>query len=76
MAHTCNPAYLGVRNQEARGSKPAQANSLRDPILKTPITKKQAGGVAQGEGPEFKPQYRKKERCLMAHLLRRGRTTS
>jgi hypothetical protein len=27
--------------------------------LKIPFTKK-AGGVAQSEGPEFKPQYRKK----------------
>jgi hypothetical protein len=37
--------------------KPAQANSSRDPISKIPITKKRAGGVAQGKGPEFKPQY-------------------
>jgi hypothetical protein len=28
------------RDQEDCGSKPAQANSLRDPILKKPITKK------------------------------------
>jgi hypothetical protein len=27
--------------------------------LKNPITKYWAGGVAQGEGPEFKPQYHK-----------------
>jgi hypothetical protein len=32
---------------------------LRDPILKKPFTKR-AGGVAQGVGPEFKPQYCKK----------------
>jgi hypothetical protein len=36
--------------------------------LKNPITKKRAGGVAQGVGPEFKPQYhktkkRKKKTC-------------
>jgi hypothetical protein len=30
--------------------------------LKTPITKKKAGGVAQGVDPKFKPQYSKKER--------------
>jgi hypothetical protein len=51
--------------------KPAQANSLRDPISKLPITKiKRAGGMAQGEGPEFKPQYcpkRKKE--LLKHSI-------
>jgi hypothetical protein len=38
---------------------PAWANSSRDPISKEPIIKK-AGGVAQGVGPEFKPQYLKK----------------
>jgi hypothetical protein len=30
------------------------ANSLRDTVLKKPITKR-AGGVAQGVGPEFRP---------------------
>jgi hypothetical protein len=37
-------------------SQPGQ-NSLRDPILKNPITKK---GLV--EWPEFKPQYYKKEK--------------
>jgi hypothetical protein len=41
--------------------KSAGANSLEDPILKTPNTKR-AGGAAQGEGPEFKPQYHKKKK--------------
>jgi hypothetical protein len=42
--------------------KPAWANSSRDPISKKPITKKKrAGGVAQGAGPEFKPQHLKKK---------------
>jgi hypothetical protein len=49
----CNPGYLGGRDQEDHSSKPAWANSSQDPISKTPITKKGAGGVAQG--PEFKP---------------------
>jgi hypothetical protein len=40
MAHTCNPNYLGSRDQEDSSSRPTQANSLRDPILKMPITKK------------------------------------
>jgi hypothetical protein len=44
---------------------------LQDPISKIPITKKkkkqktkgrEAGGVAQGEGPEFKLQYYQKKR--------------
>jgi hypothetical protein len=33
---------------------PAPANSSQDPISKK---KKKAGGVAQGVGSEFKPQY-------------------
>jgi hypothetical protein len=28
VAHACNPSYSGGREQEDRGSKPAQANSL------------------------------------------------
>jgi hypothetical protein len=32
MAHTCNPSYLGVRDQEDCGSRPSQAKSMRDPI--------------------------------------------
>jgi hypothetical protein len=61
VAHACNPSYSGGRDQEDGGLKPAQANSLQDPISKIPITKR-AGGVAQGEGPEFKPQYHKKKK--------------
>jgi hypothetical protein len=59
VAHTCNPSYSGGRDQEDCGSKPAQANSLRDlrPNLKKTHHKNRAGGVAQGVGPEFKPPY-------------------
>jgi hypothetical protein len=35
---------------------------LQDPISKIPITKKRAGRMTQGEGPEFKPQYFKKKK--------------
>jgi hypothetical protein len=48
--------YSGGRDEEDRGLKPAQATSSRDSISKIPNTKR-AGRVAQGEGPEFKPQY-------------------
>jgi hypothetical protein len=41
--------------------KPAQGNSSRDPIYEEPF-KKRAGGVAQGVGPKFKPQYYKKKK--------------
>jgi hypothetical protein len=57
VAHACNPSYSGGRDQEDQSSKPARANSLQDPISKKPIMRKGAAGVAQGAGPEFKPQY-------------------
>jgi hypothetical protein len=34
VAHACNPSYSRSRDQEDRCSKPAQANSSRDSILK------------------------------------------
>jgi hypothetical protein len=40
VAHACNLSYSGSRDQEDQGSDPAQANSLRDFILRKPITKK------------------------------------
>jgi hypothetical protein len=61
VAHTCNPSYSGGRDQEDLSSKPAQIRSSQDPILKKPYTKR-AGGVAQGESPEFKPQYHKQNK--------------
>jgi hypothetical protein len=51
VAHACNPSYSGGRGLENQGSKSAQANSLQNP------SQKRTGGVAQGVGPEFKPQY-------------------
>jgi hypothetical protein len=32
------------------------------PYFEKTLHKKRAGGVAKGEGPEFKPQYRKKKK--------------
>jgi hypothetical protein len=40
VAHTCIPSYSGGRDQEDLGSKPAWANSLRDPISKKTLHKK------------------------------------
>jgi hypothetical protein len=40
VAHACNPSYSGGRDQEDLGSKLAQANSSRDPILKKPYLEK------------------------------------
>jgi hypothetical protein len=61
VAHACNPSFSVGRDQEDCGSKIAWANSLQDPISKKHITKKRVGGVAQGIGPEFKPQYQQKK---------------
>jgi hypothetical protein len=61
VAHAYNPSYSGGRDQENHSSKPAQANSSQDPILKIPNTK-MAGGVAQSVGSEFKPQYHQKNK--------------
>jgi hypothetical protein len=61
VAHACNPSYSEGRNQEDHSSKPAQANNYQDPISKNP-SQKRAGGVAQGEGLEFKCQYQKKNK--------------
>jgi hypothetical protein len=62
VTHTCNPSYSGGRDQEDRSSKPIWANSMRDPISKNSITKNWAGGVAQGEGPQVKPQNHTKKK--------------
>jgi hypothetical protein len=42
--------------------KPAWTNSSVRPYLEKNPSQKRAGGVAQGEALEFKPQYHKK-RC-------------
>jgi hypothetical protein len=62
MAHVYNPSYSGGRDQEDGGSKPAQANSSRDPISKKNLSQKRTGGVAQSVVPKFKSQYRKKKK--------------
>jgi hypothetical protein len=40
VVHTCNPSYSGGRDQKYCDSKPAWANSSKDPILKKPFSKK------------------------------------
>jgi hypothetical protein len=75
VAHAYNTSYLGGRDQEDCGSKPAQANSSRDPISKKKKktktnhktkrkkkSQKRTGRVAQGVGSEFKPQYCQKNK--------------
>jgi hypothetical protein len=47
--------------------KPDWANNSQDPISKKPITKR-AGGVAQGIGLKFKPQYSKRKKKCKSKL--------
>jgi hypothetical protein len=60
VALAYNLVYSGGRDQEDCDSKPAQI--VGDPASKNPITKRLKCGVAQGVGPEFKPQHHKKKR--------------
>jgi hypothetical protein len=62
VAHACNSSYSGGKDQEDLGSKPAQANNSMSTYLKKTLHKNRAGGVVQGEGPKFKPQYQKKKK--------------
>jgi hypothetical protein len=55
--HTCNPSYSEGRDQEDRGSKPAQANSSRDPISKKRKKKPSQKGLV--EWLKVKAQYSK-----------------
>jgi hypothetical protein len=64
VAQVCNPRYTGGRDQEGHTLKPALASSSQDPVSKNPISKNWAGVVTQGEGPEFKSQYRQKKKSL------------
>jgi hypothetical protein len=62
-AHTYNPSYTRGRDQEDLCLKPAWTNKeFTRPYLEKLFTKKRTGGVAQGEGPEFKPQYPQKKK--------------
>jgi hypothetical protein len=69
VAHACNPSYSGDRDQEDRGSKPVRANSsMRLSFEKNPSQKNRAGGVGQGVGPEFNPQYQKKKKKVVLNI--------
>jgi hypothetical protein len=51
VAHTYNPSYSGGRGKEDDGLK-----FIRPYLSQKNPSQKSAGGVAQGVGPEFKPQ--------------------
>jgi hypothetical protein len=62
VAHACNPSFSGDRDQEDRGSKPAQANSLLlRPYLKKNPSQKKSWRSIEPE-PVFKPQLWKKRK--------------
>jgi hypothetical protein len=52
------PIIPATQEAEIRRFVVQKANSSWDPILKKK-SRKRAGGVAQGIGPEFKPQHYK-----------------
>jgi hypothetical protein len=60
VAHDCDPSHSRGGDQDCC-SKPAPANSSRDPISKNP-SRKRATGVIQGVGSEFKTQCHKKKK--------------
>jgi hypothetical protein len=64
VAHAYNPSYSGSRDQEDCDLKPAWQIVLETLSQKNP-PQKRTGGVGQGVGPEFKPQYcqKKKKGC-------------
>jgi hypothetical protein len=59
-------AISGGRDQECRSSKPALGKQFKRPYLEKNPSQKWADGLAQGVGPEFKPQYHKK-RWISSH---------
>jgi hypothetical protein len=61
VAHICNPSYSGSREQGDHSSKPAR-QIIHETLSRRNPSQKRAGGVAQGEGHEFKPQYCKKKK--------------
>jgi hypothetical protein len=62
VVHACNASYSGGKDQERLWFKGQPGQIVCETLIsKTPITKR-TGGVAQGVGPEFKPQYHKKKK--------------
>jgi hypothetical protein len=63
------PRILATQEAEIRkitvGSQPWQIVFFRDPILKKTHHNNRAGRVAQGVGPEWKPQYYKKKKKIL-----------
>jgi hypothetical protein len=61
VAHTCNHSYLGGRDQEDHGSKPAWANSSARPYLENAFPKIWLVEWLK-MSPLFKAPHRKKKK--------------
>jgi hypothetical protein len=63
------PVILATQEAEIRriavGSQPRKI--VCKILSQKYLSQKRAGRVAQGEGPEFKPQYQKKKKCIHTH---------
>jgi hypothetical protein len=68
MAHACKPSYSGDGDQEDCSLKPAGQIVCKILSWKKPITKRGAGGVAQGADPEKKSQYQKLKKKIKKEL--------
>jgi hypothetical protein len=58
------PVTLVIQEAEIRriAVRSQSGQIVHDTLSQNTIHKNRAGGVAQGEGPEFKPHYRKKRK--------------
>jgi hypothetical protein len=66
VAHTCNPSPATQEAEIRRIVVQSQPGQLVHKNLnRKTLHKNRAGGVAQGEGPEFKPQYHQKKNVLL-----------
>jgi hypothetical protein len=65
VAHACNPTYSGGRLDQE--DLPRQI--VGETLSQKNSSQKRAGGVAQGVGPEFKPQDLKKNKNWSMMML-------
>jgi hypothetical protein len=60
-AHAYNPSYLGGTIRRITDWSQS-GQTIHKTLSQETLHKNRADGVAQGEGPEFKPQYRRGEK--------------
>jgi hypothetical protein len=59
VAHACNPSHSGGRDQEDPASKASSGQIVPETLFRKKPSQNRVSLVAQGVGPEFKPQYHK-----------------